>query len=172
MTDEASRTEETSATLSELQAGDLAVPDDHAMLAVALEQARIGMAEGGVPVGGAIFHVDGKLLGAGRNRLVQEGNCSLHGETDAFRAAGRRPHWHDTILVTTLAPCLYCTGLIHQFRFRKVIVGDSVNAQGGMAWLREQGIEIVDLHSQECIDLIAEFQSKRPELWKECIGEA
>ncbi len=113
-----------------------------------------------------------RLLGAGHNRLVQEGNGSLHGETDAFRAAGRRPTWHDTILVTTLAPCWYCSGLIYQFRFRQVIVGDSVNAQGGMHWLKDQGIDIVDLHSQECIDLIAKFQRMRPDLWKECIGEA
>jgi cytosine deaminase len=146
--------------------------DPQSMLAVALEQARIGLAEGGVPVGGAIFHTDGTLLGAGHNRLVQEGNGSLHGESDAFRAAGRRPTWHDTILVTTLAPCWYCSGMIYQFRFRQVIVGDSVNAQGGMLWLREQGIDIVDLHSHECIDLIADFQRKRPDLWKECIGEA
>src|SRR3984885_4122246 len=146
--------------------------DANGMLAVALEQARIGFAEGGVPVGGAIFRSDGTLLGVGRNRLVQEGNCSLRGETDAFRAAGRRATWHDTILVTTLAPCWYCSGLIYQFRFSKVLVGDSVNAQGGVAWLREQGIEIVDLHSLECINLIAEFQRKRPDLWKECIGEA
>src|ERR1700729_1452975 len=142
------------------------------MLAVAREQARIGLAEGGVPVGGAIFRTDGTLLGAGHNRLVQEGNGSLHGETDAFRAAGRRPTWHDTIRVTTLAPGWYCSGLIYQFRFRQVIVGDSVNAQGGMNWLREKGIDIVDLHSQECIDLIARFQRRRPDLWKECIGEA
>jgi creatinine deaminase len=145
--------------------------DAQALLAVALEQARIGLAEGGVPVGGAIFHIDGTLLGAGRNRLVQEDNGSLHGETDAFRAARRRPHWHDTILVTTLAPCWYCSGMIYQFRFRQVIVGDAVNAQGGMLWLRERGIDIVDVGSQECIDLIAEFQRKRPDLWKECIGE-
>jgi cytosine/creatinine deaminase len=142
------------------------------MLAVALEQARIGFAEGGVPVGGAIFRSDGTLLGAGRNRLVQEGNCSLHGETDAFRAAGRHPRWDDTILVTTLAPCWYCSGLIYQFRFRQVIVGDSASYQlGGMHWLREQGIDIVELHSQECMDLIAEFQRTKPDLWKECIGE-
>ena len=120
----------------------------------------------------AIHHSDGTLLGVGHNRLVQEGNGSLHGETDAFRAAGRRPTWHDTILVTTLAPCWYCSGLIYQFRFRQVIVGDSVNAQGGMHWLREKGIDIVDLHSEECIDLIARFQRLRPDLWKECIGEA
>lgn len=146
--------------------------DYQAMLAVALKEVRKGYEEGGVPVGGAIFHLDGTLLGKGHNRLVQEGNCSLHGETDAFRAAGRRPHWHDTVLVTTLAPCWYCSGLIAQFRFAKVIVGDSVNAQGGMAWLKQQGIEIVDLASPECIELIARFQRERPDLWKECIGEA
>src|SRR5882762_1887197 len=140
---------------------DKSILDPQDMLAVAINEARIGLAEGGVPVGGAIFDIDGTLLGAGRNRLVQEGNGSLHGETDAFRAAGRRPTWHDTILVTTLAPCLYCTGLIHQFRFKQVIVGDSVNAQGGMAWLREKGFDILDLHSQECIDLIAKFQAMR-----------
>src|ERR1700759_2810019 len=122
--------------------------DAHGMLAVALEQARIGLAEGGVPVGGAIFTLDGTLLGAGHNRLVQEGNGSLHGETDAFRAAGRRATWHDTILVTTLAPCWYCSGLIYQFRFAKVIVGGSVNAQGGLEWRKAQGIESLDLHSQ------------------------
>jgi len=148
------------------------VLDPAEMLAVAIEPARIGLAEGGVPVGGAVFHIDGTLLGAGHNRLVQEGNGSLHGETDAFRAAGRRPTWHDTILVTTLAPCWYCTGLIYQFRFRQVIVGDSVNAQGGLPWLREKGFDIVDLESRECIDLIAKFQANRPDLWKECIGEA
>src|SRR5271166_3926246 len=146
--------------------------DPNGMLAVALEQARIGLAEGGIPVGGAIFRPDGTLLGAGRNRLVQNGDPSMHGETDAFRAAGRQPSYRDLILVTTLAPCWYCSGLIYQFRFRQVIVGDSVNAQGGTSWLREQGIEIVDLHSQECIDLIARFQQIRPDLWKECIGEA
>lgn len=145
-------------------------PDE--MLAVALEQAQLGFSEGGVPVGGAIFTLDGQLLGKGRNRLVQEGNCSLHGETDAFRNAGRRATWHDTILVTTLAPCWYCTGLIYQFRFSRVIVGDSVNAQGGMYWLKEQGIDILDLASPQCIDLIARFQKLRPDLWKECIGEA
>lgn len=142
------------------------------MLAVAFEQAEIGFNEGGVPVGGAIFTVDGQLLGKGRNRLVQEGNCSLHGETDAFRNSGRRPTWHDTILVTTLAPCWYCTGLIYQFRFKQVIVGDSVNAQGGIHWLRDQNIDVLDLASQNCIDLVKRFLTLRPELWKECIGEA
>src|ERR1700733_10894145 len=113
--------------------------DAQGMLAVALEQARIGLEEGGIPVGGAIFRSDGTLLSTGRNRLVQNGDPSMHGETDAFRAAGRQPRYGDLILVTTLAPCWYCTGLIYQFRFKQVIVGDSVNFQGGIGWLREQG---------------------------------
>jgi creatinine deaminase len=126
--------------------------DAKGMLAVAIEQARIGLAEGGIPVGGAIFRTDGTLLGAGRNRLVQNGDPSMHGETDAFRTAGRQPRYRDLIMVTTLAPCWYCTGLIYQFGFRQVIfrqviVGDSVNAQGGLAFLREKGFDIVDLAS-------------------------
>src|SRR5271163_251687 len=145
--------------------------DANGMLAVAIEQARIGLAEGGIPVGGAIFRTDGTLLGAGRNRLVQNGDPSMHGETDAFRAAGRQPGYRDLILATTLAPCWYCTGLIHQFRFRQVIVGDSVNAQGGVEWLRQQGIEILDLASPECIGMMAAFQRENPKLWHECIGE-
>ncbi len=141
------------------------------MLAVALEQARIGLAEGGIPVGGAIFRTDGTLLGVGRNRLVQNGDPSMHGETDAFRAAGRQPRYRDLILVTTLTPCWYCTGLIYQFRFKQVIVGDSVNAEGGAGWLRQQGLDILDLASRECIEMMAEFKQARPDLWNECVGE-
>jgi len=145
--------------------------DANGMLAVALEQARIGLAEGGIPVGGAIFGPDGTLLGAGRNRLVQNNDPSMHGETDAFRAAGRQPSYRDLILVTTLAPCWYCTGLIYQFRFKQVIVGDSVNAQGGLASLHENGFNIVDLASPECIAMLGEFQRTNPHLWNECVGE-
>jgi cytosine deaminase len=143
----------------------------HGMLAVALEQARIGLAEGGIPVGGAIFRTDGTLLGVGRNRLVQNGDPSMHGETDAFRAAGRQPSYLDLILVTTLTPCWYCTGLIYQFRFKQVIVGDNVNAQGGADWLRQQGREILDLVSPECIAMMGNFKRLNPQLWNECVGE-
>jgi cytosine/creatinine deaminase len=146
-------------------------PDPQIMLAVALEQARIGLSEGGIPVGGAIFRPDGVLLGAGRNRLVQNGDPSMHGETDAFRAAGRQPRYRDLILVTTLAPCWYCSGLIYQFRFKQVIVGDSVNAQGGVAWLRQQGLDILDLASPECIQVMSDFKRANPNLWNECVGE-
>jgi len=141
------------------------------MLNVAIGQARQGLAEGGIPVGGAIFRLDGTLVSAGRNRLVQNGDPSMHGETDAFRAAGRQTNFRDLILVTTLAPCWYCTGLIYQFRFKRVIVGDSVNAQGGVAWLKEKGFEIVDLASRECIEMMGEFQKKHPKLWDECVGD-
>jgi len=143
----------------------------HGMLAVAIEQAKIGLAEGGIPVGGAIFRSDGALLGAGRNRLVQNDDPSMHGETDAFRAAGRQPRYRDLILVTTLAPCWYCTGLIYQFRFKQVIVGDSVNAEGGVGWLRQKGMDILDLASPECIEMMAVFQRANPKLWYECVGE-
>jgi cytosine/creatinine deaminase len=145
--------------------------DAEAMLAVALEQARRGLSEGGIPVGGAIFRLDGTLLGAGRNRLVQNGDPSMHGETDAFRAAGRQARYRDLILVTTLAPCWYCSGLIYQFRFKQVIVGDSVNAQGGVAWLRQQGLDILDLASPECIRIMGDFKRAHPDLWNECVGE-
>jgi creatinine deaminase len=146
-------------------------PDPQSMLAVALEQARIGLSEGGIPVGGAIFRPDGVLLGAGRNRLVQNGDPSMHGETDAFRAAGRQPRYRDLLLVTTLAPCWYCSGLIYQFRFKQVIVGDSVNAQGGVAWLRQQGLDILDLASPDCIQIMGDFKRAHPDLWNECVGE-
>jgi cytosine/creatinine deaminase len=145
--------------------------DANSMLKVAIEQAHIGFDEGGIPVGGAIFRADGTLISTGRNRLVQKGDPSMHGETDAFRAAGRQPHFRDLILVTTLAPCWYCTGLIFQFRFKQVIVGDSVNAQGGVEWLRGKGVDIVDLASNECIDMMRKFKLAHPELWDECIGD-
>jgi creatinine deaminase len=145
--------------------------DAHRMLAVALEQARIGLSEGGIPVGGAIFRPDGVLLGAGRNRLVQNSDPSMHGETDAFRAAGRQPRYRDLILVTTLAPCWYCSGLIYQFQFKLVIVGDSVNAQGGVAWLKQHGLDILDLASPDCIQIMSDFKRTRPDLWNECVGE-
>jgi len=145
--------------------------DAQGMLDVAIEQAEIGLSEGGIPVGGAIFRMDGTLLGAGRNRLVQHNDPSMHGETDAFRAAGRQPRYTDLILVTTLAPCRYCSGLISQFCFKQVIVGDSVNTQGGVAWLREQGIDIVDMASPKCIAMIGTFQKEHRDLWDECVGD-
>lgn len=145
--------------------------DHAAMLAVALEEARLGLAEGGVPVGAALFDRDGQLLGRGHNRRVQEGDPSIHGETDAFRKAGRQKTYRDKILVTTLEPCWYCSGLIRQFGIGTVLVGDTVNFTGGAAWLRENGVNIIDLADSACIDLMARFIRENPSLWNEDIGE-
>jgi creatinine deaminase len=145
--------------------------EDQQMLAVALREARDGFAEGGVPVGAALFDRQGNLLASGRNQRVQLNDPSIHGETDAFRKAGRQRTYRDKIMVTTLAPCLYCTGLILQFRIGKVIVGESVNFRGGLDWLAQRGVEVVDLGSQECIDLLATFVRSHPDIWNEDIGE-
>ena len=145
--------------------------DYQAMLQVAIEEARIGLAEGGIPIGAALFDRQGNLLGRGHNRRVQEGDPSVHGETDAFRKAGRRRSYRDTIMVTTLAPCWYCSGLVRQFNIGALVVGESVNFAGGVAWLREAGVEVVDLQSQECITMMADYIAAHPEIWFEDIGE-
>lgn len=145
--------------------------DYEAMLAVALEEARLGSAEGGVPVGAALFDAEGNLLGRGRNRRVQQGDPSIHGETDAFRRAGRQRSYRDKIMVTTLAPCWYCAGLIRQFGIGAVVVGESVNFPGGIDWLREHGVEVIDLNSAACIDLMRAFIAANPAVWNEDIGE-
>ena len=146
--------------------------DYAAMLAVALSQAHAGLAEGGIPIGAAIFNANGKLLGTGHNRRVQQGDPSMHGETDAFRNAGRQRSYRDLIMVTTLAPCWYCSGLVRQFGFRTVVLGESRNFQGGIEWLRSLGVEVIDLDSQECVTLLAEYIGAHPEVWNEDIGEA
>jgi cytosine/creatinine deaminase len=148
-----------------------AAPDPAAMLAVALEEARLGLSEGGVPVGAALFDAGGRLLGRGRNRRVQEGDPSVHGETDAFRKAGRQRTYRDKFLATTLAPCWYCSGLVRQFGIGTLVVGDSVNFAGGLDWLRENGVRVLDLASSECIEMMRRFIQTRPELWNEDIGE-
>jgi len=146
--------------------------DYQAMLDVAVEEARAGLAEGGIPIGAALFHRSGVLLGRGHNRRVQEGDPSVHGETDAFRKAGRQRRYQDTIMVTTLAPCWYCCGLIVQFRIGKVVVGESRTFKGGVDWLRERGVDIVDLDSAQCVELLTTFIQAHPDIWNEDIGEA
>lgn len=141
------------------------------MLDVAIEEARTGLAEGGIPIGAALFDADGNLLGRGRNRRVQENDPSIHGETDAFRKAGRQRSYRKTIMATTLAPCWYCSGLVRQFGIGTVVVGESVNFQGGIDWLRENGVHVVDMRSQECIDMLAGYIAANPEVWNEDIGE-
>jgi len=141
------------------------------MLAVAIEEARKGLAEGGIPIGAAIFDPQGQLVGRGRNRRVQNGDTSMHGETDAFRNAGRRRSYRDLIMVTTLAPCWYCSGLVRQFGFGTLVVGESRNFLGGLDWLRSIGVRVIDLDSEECVKLLAGYIREHPEIWHEDIGE-
>jgi len=141
------------------------------MLRVALEEAGQGLAEGGLPIGAALFDEHGNVLGRGHNRRVQDDDPSMHAETDAFRKAGRQRHYKTTVMVTTLAPCWYCSGLVRQFKIGTVVVGESVNFAGGVSWLRENGIKVIDLASQECIDLLAGYIQAHPEVWNEDIGE-
>lgn len=140
------------------------------MLKIAIDEARQGVVEGGIPIGAALFDFQGRLLGRGHNRRIQENDPSVHGETDAFRRAGRQRTYRDKIMVTTLAPCWYCSGLVRQFGIPTVVVGESVNFRGGIDWLRESGIEVVDLRSTECIELLADYIRENPAIWNEDIG--
>lgn len=141
------------------------------MLAIALEEAQIGFNEGGVPVGAALFDANGLLLGRGHNRRVQNNDPSVHGETDAFRNAGRQTNYRNKILVTTLAPCWYCSGLIRQFNIGTVVVGESENFSGHLDWLREAGVNVIELNNPQCIALMRSFIEQSPAIWFEDIGE-
>ncbi len=143
----------------------------HAMLDIALLEARNGLSEGGIPIGAAIFDQAGTLIGAGHNRRVQNGDPSMHGETDAFRNAGRQRSYRKLTMVTTLAPCWYCSGLVRQFGFKTLVVGESRNFKGGVEWLRSLGIHVVDLNSEECVSLLADYIRKYPAVWNEDIGQ-
>jgi creatinine deaminase len=142
-----------------------------AMLQIALQEAHLGLAEGGIPIGAALFDRQGMLLARGHNRRIQEGDPSIHGETDAFRKAGRRRSYRDTVMVTTLAPCWYCCGLIIQFRIGCVVVGESRTFRGGIDWLRERGVEVIDLDSKDCESLLTQYIHRHPQVWNEDIGE-
>jgi cytosine/creatinine deaminase len=141
------------------------------MLAVALEEARRGFDEGGIPIGAALFTTAGELISRGRNRRVQQGDPSIHGETDAFRRAGRQRSYRDKVMVTTLAPCWYCSGLVRQFRIGTLVVGESRTFAGGLDWLRENGVKVVDLDNRDCRELLERYIAKFPEVWNEDIGE-
>src|ERR1700730_13060493 len=141
------------------------------MLARALAEARQGLSEGGIPIGAAVFDPQGELIGAGHNRRVQNGDPSLHGETDAFRNAGRQKSYRKLIMVTTLAPCCDCSGLVRQFGFGTVVVEGSRNFRGGIDWLRSLRVHVIDLDSQECVSLLADYIRDHPAVWNEDIGE-
>ena len=141
------------------------------MLAVAIEEARWGLTEGGIPIGAALFKRTGELVSRGHNRRVQQGDPSVHAETDAFRRAGRQPSYRDMVMVTTLAPCWYCSGLVRQFRIGSVVVGESRTFSGGLDWLRENGVEVIDLDNRECRELLEGYIAGHAEIWNEDIGE-
>jgi len=141
------------------------------MLEIAIAEAKLGLSEGGIPIGAALFRTDGTLLGRGHNRRVQDGDPSVHGETDAFRNAGRQRSYRDTIMVTTLAPCWYCSGLVRQFGIGTVIVGESKTFSGGINWLRESGVKVIDLDNAECKQLLGKYICEFPDVWNEDIGE-
>ncbi|MFC9470749.1 nucleoside deaminase [Nocardia sp. NPDC055002] len=143
-----------------------------ALLDVAYDEALRGLAEGGVPIGAALFDADGTLLGRGHNRRVQNDDPSVHAETDAFRAAGRRRDYGPTIMVTTLSPCWYCSGLVRQFGIGTVIIGEARTFHGGHDWLAEHGVKVIVLDDPRCVSLMTDFIAERPDLWFEDIGVA
>src|SRR5690606_23460092 len=145
-------------------------PDFRAMLRTAIDEARAGLAEGGIPIGAALYRADGTLLGRGRNPRVQDDDPSVHGATDASRKAGRQRSYRDTIMVTTPSPCCYCTGLARQFGIGTAVMGESVNFSGGHEWLRANGVRVVDLADPECISMMGGWISANPLLWNEDIG--
>ncbi|MDV9189541.1 nucleoside deaminase [Streptomyces sp. SR27] len=140
-------------------------------LATALSEARAGLAEGGIPIGAALYGPDGVLLGRGRNRRVQDGDPSAHAETEAFRAAGRQRSYRGTTMVTTLSPCWYCSGLVRQFGISRVVVGEAETFRGGQDWLAGHGVEVIVLDDPECVSLMREFIAAHPALWNEDIGD-
>lgn len=141
------------------------------MLDVAVEEARKGLAEGGIPIGAALFGSDGTLLGSGHNRRVQQDDPSIHAETDAFRAAGRQRGYRSTTMVTTLSPCWYCSGLVRQFGIGTVVIGESRTFTGGHDWLAEHGVNVILLDDERCVSMMEAFIAERPDLWAEDIGE-
>ncbi|MHB2028021.1 MAG: nucleoside deaminase [Acidimicrobiales bacterium] len=140
------------------------------MLVRAYDEAVRGRDEGGIPIGAALFQRDGTLLGSGHNRRIQDNDASIHAETDAFRKAGRRRDYPNCVMVTTLSPCWYCSGLVRQFNIGAVVIGESTNFHGGHDWLQELGVEIVILNDQACTELLSTFIEQHRELWHEDIG--
>ncbi len=141
------------------------------VVGVAVEEARQGLAEGGIPIGAALLGPDSEVLGRGHNRRVQDGDPSMHAETAAFRNAGRRRHYRDTTMVTTLSPCWYCSGLVRQFAIPRVVIGEATTFSGGHEWLAEHGVEITIVDDARCVELMTDFIAAHPELWYEDIGE-
>ncbi len=157
--------------MSASRSGDLDRDTARGWLATAIAEAHIGLDEGGIPIGAALFTRDGVLLGSGHNRRVQDGDASTHAETAAFRSAGRRRGYGDTVMVTTLSPCWYCSGLVRHFGIGAVVMGESRTFSGGHDWLSGLGVEVLDLDDSECVELLGSFVAEHPEIWWEDIGE-
>src|ERR1700744_4431703 len=145
--------------------------DGASMLAVAIGEARSGLAEGGLPIGAAMFNHQGQLLSSGHNRRGQQGDPLVHAETGDFRRVGRLRSYRDVIMVTTLAPCWYCSGLVRQFGIRTLVVGESRTFPGGLNWLRSLGVRVLDLDSAECVTMMQSYIREFPAIWNEDIGE-
>jgi cytosine/creatinine deaminase len=148
-------------------------PDDRSLMALAVEQARIGREEGGVPIGAVLVAEDGRILAAGRNRRVQQGSAIRHGETDALENAGRQPAsvYARSTMVTTLSPCDMCTGAILLYGVPRVVIGENRTFLGGEDLLRSRGVEVVVLDDPACIELMGEFIATHPDVWNEDIGQ-
>ncbi|MCI2807078.1 nucleoside deaminase [Eoetvoesiella caeni] len=137
----------------------------------AIEQARLGLQEGGIPIGSVIVHKQ-RIIGAGHNRRVQKGSAILHGEMDAFENAGRQPAnvYRESVLYTTLSPCSMCSGAILLYGIPKIIIGENQSFMGEEALLRSRGVQVEVLQDEICIELMKSFMAARPELWNEDIG--
>jgi len=140
------------------------------MIDVAVEEARQGLTEGGIPIGAALLGPDGAVLGRGHNRRVQDGDPSMHAETAAFRNAGRRRHYRDTTMVTTLSPCWYCSGLVRQFGISRLVVGEARTFAGRHEWLAAAGVDVTLLDDPGCVAMMERFIAERPDFWYEDIG--
>jgi cytosine deaminase len=144
-------------------------PESDPFLRAAIDEAKQGLKEGGLPIGSVLVR-DGRIVGRGHNRRVQNGDPMAHAEIDCLTNAGRQKTYRDTVLYSTLMPCFLCSGAAVQFGIPKVIVGESVNFAGGPEFIRSKGIEVVDLRDAECIGMMSRFIHDHPELWNEDIG--
>ncbi|MFD4229680.1 nucleoside deaminase [Streptomyces sp. NPDC058545] len=153
------------------EAGGAGRDVDRERLATAVAEAHTGLAEGGIPIGAALYGADGSLLGRGHNRRVQDGDPSMHAETAAFRAAGRQRSYRGTTMVTTLSPCWYCSGLVRQFGISRVVIGEAATFHGGHDWLARHGVEVVLLDDAECTAMMRAFVHDHPDVWNEDIGD-
>lgn len=145
-------------------------PTDAGKLAVATAEAQLGASQGGIPIGAALFASDGTLLGSGHNRRVQDDDAAMHAETNAFHNAGRQRSYRDTVMVTTLSPCWYCSGLVRQFGIGRLVVGEDQTFRGGQDWLAENGVSVTVINDPGLIAMMGDFIIEHPALWNEDIG--